>query len=86
MVTDELAFLERVMGTPNGVRKTPAQRSCLAQTFTDCRGQVLPYRMLVPLPTQRTPRQGATTWVAGGCHSCCCCTEWARGETTILLN
>jgi predicted peptidase len=47
-VTYELVFLERVMGTPNGVRETPAQRSFLAQTFTGSRGQVLPYRMLVP--------------------------------------
>jgi hypothetical protein len=85
-VTDELAFLERVMGTHKGVREPPEQRSFLAQTFTGSRGQVLPYRMLMPLPTQRTPRQGATTCVAIGCHSCCCCTEWARGETTILLN
>jgi hypothetical protein len=47
-VTDELAFLERVMGTYKGVREPPEQRSFLAQTFTGSRGQVLPYRMLMP--------------------------------------
>jgi predicted peptidase len=47
-VTDEPAFLERVMGTHKGVREAPEQRSFLAQTFTDSPGHVLPYRMLVP--------------------------------------
>jgi predicted peptidase len=47
-VTDELAFLEQVMGTHKGVREPPEQRSFLAQTFTGSPGQVLPYRMLMP--------------------------------------
>jgi predicted peptidase len=37
-----------VIDTYKGVRETPEERSFLARTFTDSRGQVLPYRMLVP--------------------------------------
>ncbi len=51
-VTSELASWSWMMGTPKGVWEPPEGRSFLAQTFTDSRGYVLPYRIRVPTARQ----------------------------------